>query len=138
MKMLVAAVGTVVPPIRIDKKRKSASFTLAVDADRFFVATVGLEQYERMNAARGSANMQLLILGDAYSFISRRCGKHHVGIKPLILTPLVDVPGTELARLQDVAAQWFAASLLTLNDKSLRSRPGVSNDRKSNHKNLDA
>ncbi len=122
MRMLVAAVGTVAPPIRIDKKRQSASFTLAVDADRFFVATVGLEQYDRMNAARGSDNIQLLVLGYAYSFTSRnKCGKHHVGIKPLILTPLVDLPGAELARLQDLAAQWFAASLLTLNDKSLKS-----------------
>ncbi len=37
MKMLVAAVGTVAPPIRIDKKHQSASFTLAVDADRFIL-----------------------------------------------------------------------------------------------------
>jgi hypothetical protein len=33
MKMLVAAVGTVIPPVRIDEQRQSASFTLKVDED---------------------------------------------------------------------------------------------------------
>jgi hypothetical protein len=112
-------VGTVIPPIRVDNRRQSASFTLKVDDDRFFVATVGLGQYERMSAAQGSANLQLLVLGFAYSYRSHKCGQHHVGIEPLILVSLADVPGDELDHLQEIAAQWFAASLLTLNDKSL-------------------
>lgn len=120
--MLVAAVGEVIPPIRIDNGRQTVSFTFKVDDDRFFVATVGLGQYERMSAAQGSTRLQLLVLGYAYSYRSRKCGQHHVGIEPLVLVALDEVPGDELARLQDIAAQWFAASLLTLNDKSLTAR----------------
>lgn len=119
MKMLVAAVGTVTLPIRVNERRQSVSFTLKVDDDRFFVATVGLGQYERMSAAQDSANLQLLVLGFAYSYRSHKCGQHHVGIEPLILVSLADVPTNELDHLQEIAAQWFAASLLTLNDKSL-------------------
>jgi hypothetical protein len=90
-----------------------------VDDDRFFVATVGLGQYERMQAARDKANIQMLILGFAYSFRSHKCGQHHVGLEPLILVPLADLPGDELDHLQEIAAQWFATSLLTLNEKPL-------------------
>lgn len=119
MKMLVAAVGEVIPPVRVDNQRQVVTFTLRVDDDRFFVTTVGLGQYERMRATRETDHIQLLILGFAYSFRSHKCGQHHVGLEPLILVSLADVPGDELDHLQDIAAQWFAASLLTLNEKPL-------------------
>lgn len=121
MKMLVAAVGTVIPPLRVNAQRQIVTFTLKVDDDRFLVTTVGLGQYERMQAAQDTDNVQVLLLGYTYSYRSHKCGQHHVGIEPLILVTLQDVPGAELARLQDIAAQWFAASLLTLHDKSLTS-----------------
>jgi len=44
MKMLVAAVGEVIPPVRVDNQRQVVTFTLRVDDDRFFVSTVGLGQ----------------------------------------------------------------------------------------------
>lgn len=124
MKMLVAAVGEVIPPVRVDDKRQVVTFTLRVDDDRFFVATVGLGQYERMQATPDQARSQVLILGFAYSFRSHKCGQHHVGIEPLILVSLEEVPGDQLDRLQEIAAQWFAASLLTLNDLPLAKLAG--------------
>lgn len=129
MKMLVAAVGEVIPPVRVDDKRQVVTFTLRVDDDRFFVATVGLGQYERMQTTPDQARSQVLILGFAYSFRSHKCGQHHVGIEPLILAPLAEGPGEDLERLQEIAAQWFGASLIALNYKPLAQAGKRNEDR---------
>ena len=72
--MLVAAVGTVIPPLRVNAQRQIVTFTLKVDDDRFLVTTVGLGQYERMQAAQDTDNVQVLLLGYTYSYRSHKCG----------------------------------------------------------------
>lgn len=118
MKMLVTAIGTIAPPIKIDRRQHKASFTLKVDSDRFFVATVGLDQYEKMKElAEGEIEIKVLVLGYAFSYRSNKCGTHHVGIQPIILIPCEDY--SELMDLQEIVNQWFLASLLHMGGKEL-------------------
>lgn len=114
MKMLVTAVGVVAPPIRVNKRKRQATFTIKVDNDRFFITTVGLEHYERMKEfAENKESPKVMVLGHAFSYRSRKCGTHHVGIQPIILVPFEDY--SEVLAMQDIVSQWFLASLLSLN-----------------------
>lgn len=116
MKMLVTAIGTVEPPIKIDRLQHRATFTLKVDDDRFFVSTLGLDQYRRMQAgADQNGRMRLLVMGFAFSYRSNRCGQHHVGIEPIILIDVREY--SDLIDMQDIFAQWFLASLLAMNGR---------------------
>lgn len=118
MKMLVTVIGTITPPIKIDRKQHKASFTLKVDSDRFFVATVGLDHYEKMKElTEDGTEIKVLLLGYAFSYRSNKCGTHHVGIQPIILIPCEDY--TELMDLQEIVKQWFLASLLNMGGKEL-------------------
>lgn len=112
MKMLVTAIGTVEPPIKIDKKLHRASFTLKVDNDRFFVSTLGLDQYRRMQAGADNGKMRLLIMGYAFSYRSSKCGQHHVGLEPILLIDAREY--SDLIDMQDIFSQWFLASLLAM------------------------
>lgn len=116
MKMLVAVIGTVEPPIRIDRLRHQATFTLKVSDNRFFVSTLGLDQYRRMEArADQKGRTRLLVVGYAFSYRSNRCGQHHVGIEPIILVGAHEY--SELIDLQEIFSQWFQASLLAMNGR---------------------
>lgn len=118
MKMLVTVIGTITPPIKIDRQQHKASFTLKVDSDRFFVATLGLDHYEKMKElAEDGTEIKALVLGYAFSYRSNKCGTHHVGIQPIILIPCEDY--SELMDLQEIVKQWFLASLLNMGGKEL-------------------
>lgn len=122
MKMLVTAIGTIAPPVKIDSKRHRATFTLRVDRDRYFVATIGLDQYLKMKEFDQEAQTQFLILGYAFSYRSNKCGSHHFGIEPIVFVPCEDY--NDLINLQDIVSQWFLASLLHMGrDDNLLTTP---------------
>jgi hypothetical protein len=128
--MLVAGVGTVDPPIRIDEQKQIATFTLKVDDDRYFISTIGIGQFERM-AESPDIPHKMFVMGYTFTFKNKKCGNHHVGINPLILHPLEGLSQADLELFQNIASQWFTAALLNLS-KTIRLTPQVPRNRVDN------
>lgn len=118
MKALFLAVGTAALPLRVDRQRLNITFTLRVDDDRFFITTVGWDQYQRLTEhvqrenCHTAAAIKLLVLGYTFTFRSNKCGQHHVGVKPIVLMPFDDK--TELLDVQDLLSQIFLQSVISM------------------------
>lgn len=107
MKMLVAAVGTIQAPLKINQEKQTITFTLRVNSHRYLVSMVDLEQFRRLiDYTIDHKDFQVFLLGRAFSFWSHKCGQHHTGIEPILLVPFEDVSETNF---QEIVHQWFTS-----------------------------
>ncbi|NJN95671.1 MAG: hypothetical protein HC875_16950 [Anaerolineales bacterium] len=121
MRPIFAGEVTICSPIRLKEHDQIASFSVKHGKDRFFIRTVGMGQYEMMAELADAGTVRLFVFGYMFSYQSDRCHQDHHGVEPVWMVSLDHYDG-DPATLRSIAAQWFTASLVTLNGSGSRPR----------------
>ncbi|GIK42371.1 MAG: hypothetical protein BroJett011_62040 [Chloroflexota bacterium] len=113
MRPIFAGEVVICSPVQLNPDKQTARFTVKYDRHHYFISTVGLGQYEMMAELQHAGPVRLFVFGHLFSYKADRCRQDHNGVEPLWMVPLDSYEGNP-ATLRSIAAQWFTASLLTL------------------------